>query len=99
MIQTKYGELDGGLDYYFRRLTDRVFKLLPLREEANPGLVTYIASLQMELVGLNSLLVCDGYHELISLIASLESLKTIEEFTIYRREVFRCISLCEKLRL
>jgi hypothetical protein len=95
-MNTKYGVLNVDIDPYFNQLINRVFKLLPLREEQNTGLDRYIESLIAELFGVKELflMVDDAY--LVSLLATLESLKLLD-FQQYRREVFKCIGLVQRL--
>ena len=86
---------------YFKQLINHFFKILPMRENEDKTLPLYIRSLQMELMG------CDG------LIPSLKSnpmfltLLSILQYILddpncsvkeVRREVFRAISICNRLK-
>jgi hypothetical protein len=99
-METKYNPVDDSLvEKYLEKLVDKIFKLLPLREEENPTLTMYHHSLMLELTGFRSLFSeLNDKAELISLLSSLESLLTIEDFKLYRSKVFECISLVKKVR-
>lgn len=88
---------------YFLEFKNNIFKILPLYEENNPYLCSYIDSLLFELNG-----VCEVYKQLknnknyISLCAILESLYDEalvmdENHEIVKREVFKCIRILEKI--
>lgn len=102
MIQTTAGiPLDAKMmNNYFRYLIDRFFKILPLKESEESSLNIYIRSLQMELLGCKNVMMTVQYDALfLSLICILQSL--IDEpdcdVDVVRREVFRAISICNKL--
>lgn len=99
-METKYNPVDDSLvDKYLDKLVDKIFKLLPLREEENPTLAVYHRSLMLELTGFHNLfLEMQDNSEFISLLSSLESLMTIEDFKLYRSKVFECINLVKKVR-
>lgn len=96
---TKYGEIhDIALNNYLERLINKVFKLLPLKEEDNPTLDIYLESLQYELIGgKNVLLKLSHNPEYLSLILSLESLNYIDDLELYKRKIFECIGIIKKL--
>lgn len=103
MVMTKAEkELDSAfLDNYFGRLVNHFFKILPIKETNEETLCVYIKSLQMELI---------GCQELISGLnndAAMISLVSILQFFIdhpdvskedLKREVFRAINICNKLK-
>lgn len=91
---------DRMLGNYLERLVGRFFKILPIRESEDQGLTEYLGSLRNELVGLSELMEEIGYDEMyLSLIVSVQYLMEheccVQEV---KREVFRCISVCKKLR-
>lgn len=89
------------LGNYFRSLVNMFFKILPLYEEGEKSVGTYMRSLQLELLG------CGGLIEALHDDSMFMSLVSILQYFIdnpggdvseVRREVFRAISLCNKLR-
>lgn len=94
-METKYGPYSGEtLDSYRKRLISKTFKLLPFREENYPTLDEYIVSLIFEVKGFFSLI--DKAVIGVELVSVLDSLRSEAEFSVYRKEVFRAISLIEK---
>lgn len=86
---------------YMRSLVDRFFKILPLWENKESSLPTYLESLQLELVGFNGLMIAlDDDKDFVSLLAILQYLIDNPDTSTHtvKREVFRAISLCNKLR-
>ena len=89
------------LDKYLARMVDMFFKILPIREKNESSLVTYMDSLQAELIGCGDLLPSIGHNpSYISLLAILQYLIDHPEASVqaFKREVFKAISLCNKLR-
>lgn len=103
MVKTSAGiQMDATvLENYFRSLINLFFKILPLKESKERSLETYMRSLQAELLGCRSLVV--AIHEdplFLSLISILQYLIDHPESDVafVRREVFRAISVCNKLK-
>lgn len=103
MVQTSAGiQMDAVvLENYFRSLINLFFKILPLKESKERSLETYMRSLQAELLGCRSLVV--AIHEdslFLSLVSILQYLIDHPESDVafVRREVFRAISICNKLK-
>ncbi|MCY9737438.1 hypothetical protein M5X17_27435 [Paenibacillus alvei] len=95
-------QLNSDLFYvYSTDLVSRVYKILPLYEENNIGLSSYIQSLIFELYGVYE--VVEDIHNnshFVSLIATLESLSEevlSNDHRVIKREVFRSIELVKKL--
>lgn len=85
---------------YINKLTDRFFKILPLKEEGCTTLNIYMRKLQSELLGSKKLvLVLNDDECFLSLIAILQFLMdsdcSIEQT---KEEVFEAIYLCEKIQ-
>lgn len=102
MIQTSVGiQMDAAvLENYFRSLINLFFKILPLKESKERSLETYMRSLQSELLGCKALVVAIHKDSLfLSLISILQYLidHPEREVVFVRREVFRAISICNKL--
>ena len=88
------------MNRYFERLINRLFKILPMRENDDQTLCVYIQSLQFELLGFGDLIDMTHSDELIISLASiLQSLIDNDlELPVVKREVFHMIDICVKLR-
>jgi hypothetical protein len=90
---------------YTELLVPRFFKILPLFEEKNEGLFSYIQSLIFELNGLYwTIESLQKEGNFLLLLATLESISDEvlmydeESQVIIRREVFRCIDVIKQLK-
>lgn len=89
------------IDKYFESLVNRFFKILPMRENGEASLETYMRSLQCELLGCKNLISLfkesDSY---ISLLSILQYLVDTPECPVadVKREVFKAISICNRIR-
>ncbi len=91
------------LPKYFKKLINRFFKILPMKETGEDTLCTYMRSLQAELVGCRGFVITvreDG--DLLSLVSILQYMIDNDnnpecDVKTVRREVFRCISICKAL--
>ena len=91
---------DELIQNYFKSLVNQFFKILPMRENNEPSLQEYMNSLMIELVGIRDLIEAIGNDPLyLRLIALLEYLINHPECSvrITKREVFKAISICNKL--
>lgn len=82
-----------------KRLTNQIYKLLPEREE-NLDWKSHLNTIILELAGMNKLLVNQHNDVLFSLLCKLEGLFILtdpEDFYMFRRTIFECLSLCNKL--
>ena len=80
------------------RLTNQIFKLLPIREEGGDW-QTPLENIIIEIVGMNSILL--DQVDLFSLICRLEGLKGLEleeEFFLFRKNIFECLNLLSGLK-
>lgn len=95
-IVTKYDMriTSSDLEGYLSMLKNKVYKLLPLREE---GLEwnKHLKTILVELSGFGELI--GNKPILISLLSKLESLDKIEDFITYRKTVFECLNLVEEI--
>ncbi|MDE6148738.1 MAG: hypothetical protein K2F81_01405 [Ruminococcus sp.] len=102
-IKTSVGEpiTSNLLRNYFRNLVNQFFKILPMRENEEDSLCVYMKSLQSELLGCKELIPevreCSLY---LTLLAILQYLIDNPECKVsdVKREVFRAISVCNKLK-
>lgn len=88
------------LKNYLDTLVNNFFKILPIKENEEPTLNDYMKSLQLELIGCNSLFENTSYDSsLLSLISILQYLIEHDcDVVIVKREVFKAISICKKLK-
>ena len=100
MIIKRNGSIeDDAIKSNIRRLLNQTFKLLPLREEESDWGKS-LDSILEELTGMDSLLT--GKHEILfSLLCKLEGLYSLtkkEDFPLYRKIIFECLTLFEELK-
>ena len=103
MIKTSVGvSVDNVLlQNYFQNLVNSFFKILPIRENEEETLSLYIQSLQIELLGCKSIILAlnhdPQYLTLISILQYFIDNPDCEVCQV-KREVFRAISICNKLK-
>lgn len=99
---TNGAEINSAVIYnYFRTLVNLFFKILPMRESEQASLTTYMHSLQCELCGCADLIdAINNDPRYLTLLSILEYLIRHPDcdFFVVRREVFRAISICNKLQ-
>ena len=89
------------LHNYFRSLVNSFFKILPMKENEESSLPTYIDNFRCELIGCRDFIPELGVDpQFLSLLAILQYLLDHPECTVkkVRREVFSAISVCNKLK-
>ena len=97
----KYGaDIDSeAIVANLKRITNQIYKLLPNREEGIDW-ETPLTTIIEELSGMDRLL--GGQHEvLFSLLSKLEGLFILineNDFFLYRRTIFECLSLMSSLK-
>lgn len=88
-----------ALDSYLHNLINKVYKILPMKEEQCDTLTSYILSLENELIGCYELWdILDNIPQFLAVINIIKYL-SIEEYDIStcKREVFKAIHLIEKV--
>ena len=103
MIQTKVGvPMDAIiLNNYLCALINLFFKILPIWESGESSIETYMRSLQAELLGCKELIeVIHNDSLFLSLVSILQYLidNPYLQTSTVKREVFRAISICNKLK-
>lgn len=90
---------DKAAQNYLSGLTNKIFKILPMKEEGEKSLYTYIKSLRLEIAGCSELPCIFAEDEkFIAILGILQYLNENEcDTQTTKREVFKCISLCKKL--
>ena len=84
----------------FKRITNQIYKLLPNREEGIDW-QTPLTTIMEELKGIQRLLNKESEVSFFSLLSKLEGLFTLTEeddFFLYRRTIFECLSLINVLK-
>lgn len=86
---------------YFDTMVNHFFKILPMRENEEESLPTYMCSLQIELVGCGDLVsrlrTDPSFMTLLSILQYLIEHPDCDVANV-KREVFHAISICRKLR-
>lgn len=85
---------------YFKFLTNRIFKILPISESEPQTLCDYLDSLILELSG-GKELIAQIKHDanFLSLLATLQYFIDNEySHDVLKREVFKCIRIIQKLQ-
>lgn len=90
------------LSNYYSTLVNHFFKILPMRENGEASLPTYMRSLQVELMGYGELIeavrVDPSYLTLLSILQYLIDHPACDIADV-KREVFHAINICHKLKL
>lgn len=89
-----------ALTNYLKSLVDRFFKILPLWEDQEETLPEYLDSLAVELSGFREMMFAlSNDHDFVTLIAIVKYLANNPDTSVrtVKREVFRAISICNKL--
>lgn len=102
-VMTSVGEpiTSNLLRNYFHNLVNQFFKILPMRENDEESLCIYMKSLQSELIGCKALIPDIRENSLfLTLLAILQYLSDNPACSVVevKREVFRAISVCNKLQ-
>lgn len=103
MIETTAGHPIEAktLHNYFKKLVNNFFKILPMRENEEPSLQTYMCSLQIELIGCKEFVnVIKDNPSYLTLLAILQYLIDTPGCSILevKREVFKAISICNQFQ-
>lgn len=89
------------LSNYFESLVNHFFKILPMREQNESSLIIYMKSLKAELTGYSNLASSvNNDSSLLTLLSILQYLidNPDEDVSEVKREVFKAISICNKLK-
>lgn len=95
-METKYGKLpSSSFENYRKSIIDKIWILIPLKEEQCPTLQNYIERLNRELCGMTKFILNHDEY-IMTTICLLENLITEENFETYKHDVFRCCELVSK---
>lgn len=88
-----------ALNSYLHNLINKVYKILPMKEEQCDTLTSYLLSLKNELIGCYELwdILCDN-SQFLTVINIIDYLSKEEyDISTCKREVFKAIHLIEKV--
>lgn len=103
MIETSIGipVYRKTVSNYFRKLVNRFFKILPIREDGEETLPIYIKSLQKEILGCKRIIDSLDYDpDILTLVSILQYMLETPDMPIedIKREVFRAIAICNRIK-
>ena len=87
---------NSAIQKNLRRIVNQIYKLLPCREESldwQAPLTTIIE----ELIRMNDLIEDENFFSLICKLQGLLHLTAEDDFFLYRRIIFECLSLLNKI--
>lgn len=89
---------------YLEASINGIWKILPLYEEQNVGIETYVGSLLFTLYGLDKAVLMNYSHEYVTLVSTLESVKNEivkkdSEHAVVKREIFKCVNIVNTMIL
>lgn len=89
-----------ALDGYLQNLIDKVFKILPMKEEQCSTLPSYLRSLESELVGCYKLWDKLADEPQFFALINVVNYLAVEEYdvAVCKREVFKAIHLVESVK-
>jgi hypothetical protein len=99
-MKIRYGQIPNEtFCNYLGFLIDKVYKILPMKEQNNITLHEYLESLQRELIGNIDLIIkLKEDRNFLSLMSKIQYLIDNEyDNTICKKEVFSCINIIEKI--
>ena len=93
-------ELVLKLQYnYLTKLIDRIYKIIPLKEENSPTIRVYMRSLISEMLSNSELINSLDYDSRLMIIISiLNSVIDSDDHNKYRKDIFKCINYIEQLK-
>jgi hypothetical protein len=97
---SKYGEINNRTaSLCLKDYINKVFKILPMREENCKTLNVYIPSLLREMIGNHSLMIgSPAEKDFLSLVGTLENLANKDiSYEDLRSDVFKSISILKKM--
>ena len=100
MIIKYYADIDAAaIQNNLKTITNQIYKLLPNREEGIDW-ESPLATIMEELAGMDRLFIDhkDVFFPLICKLEGLFSLTSEEDFFLYRRTIFECLSLVGQVK-
>ncbi len=99
-MNSQYGWIpDKTCENYYKKLVDKLFKIIPLKEENADTVEVYIQDLIYELVGNDDVFfLSNDDSRVIDIVSILQSIKNEDmSHAEYRRAIFKCITLTNQL--
>ena len=96
----KKSEVDNyAIESIFKKITNQIYKLLPMREE-NGDWKKPLETIMEELAGMDRMLgnQVETFASLLFKLEGLFSLVQEDDFQLYRRTIFECLSICGSLK-
>lgn len=100
-MESKYGNIpDPHIIEYVNKLVNRVYKILPMKEEKSSTVNTYLESLLRELIG-NKKLIISLYRneDFVILIGTLQGLLNEDNIKICKSDIFKCITHIKRIKV
>lgn len=100
MIKYNCSMKEKDISKNLKRITNQIYKLLPEREE-NIDWRSPLQTIILELAGMNKLLI-DKQDIIFPLLCKLQGLFLLidnEDFNMFRRTIFECLSLMNTLQI
>ena len=95
-VNTKYGQITAEqYNKYKKSLINRIWAILPMKEENNETLNQYIESLNSELM--MNISVFEKSEHIITVVCLLEHVMLETEHDVYRKEILRCCNILSRL--
>lgn len=100
MINIKYNGTisEEAVRSSLKRLTNQIYKLLPIREEKGDW-ESSLVTILIELAGMTEILI-DYHNLLLPLLAKLEGLLVLtaeKDFSVYRKTIFESLSILSRI--
>lgn len=91
--------MDSGMEKYLTSLSHKIFKILPMFEDKEPTLSTYINSLKIEMIGYMSIKPeikeNESYQTALNIIGYLENGEY--DMRLCKREVFKAKNIIDSM--
>lgn len=99
-METKYGKLpDEMVVAYVDGMIAMTYKMMPMKEDGATTLSAYIESTLRELVGNRDLVIAlRNRKEFLSILGTMESLLSQDDFNKFRSDVFKIINMIKRLK-
>lgn len=95
-MKTKYGDITADqYARYKKSLVDRIYAILPMKEEGIDTISEYIASLNTELV--KNLSIFGKCEQILTVVCHLENIISESDHKIYRKEILHCCNLISRI--
>lgn len=95
-VITKYGQITTEhFESYKKSIVNRIYAILPMKEEGVPTLSDYVGNLNRELI--KTIDIFNNCERVISVVCLLENLIDETDHDLYRKEVLHCCNIISKL--